>query len=49
MKRPEPNGKLKVVQIGSKLDQTNQINKNLPTSLKEELLAFLRRNVDLFA
>lgn len=28
MKRPEPDGELKIVQIGSKLDQITQINKS---------------------
>ena len=49
MKRPEPNGELEVVQIRTKPDQTTRINKNLPVSLKKELVAFLRKNVNLFA
>ena len=48
-KRLEPNGELEVVQIESKNDQTTRVYKNLPMSLKEELMAFLRKNVDLFA
>ena len=30
-------------------DQITWINKKLPMTLKEELMAFLRKNVDLFA
>lgn len=48
IKRLMPNGELEVEQIGLKNDQTTQINKNLPISLKEKLVAFLRKNVNLF-
>ena len=37
------------MKIGSKNDQRTRINKNLLVSLKKELVAFLRKNVDLFA
>ena len=49
MKRLEPDGKLDAVQIGPKSNQTTQINKSLSTSLKEKLLTFSNRHVDLFA
>ena len=48
-KRPEPDGELEVVQIELEDDQTNWVNKNLPFPLNEKLVAFLRRNMDLFA
>ena len=49
MKRSEPDGELKIVQIGSKADQTTRINKSLSTSLKEKILTLLKKNADLFA
>ena len=40
-KRPE--------QIRLKDDQTTRVNKNLPFPLKEKVVVFLRKNVDLLA
>ena len=48
MKSLELNGELEIMQIGSKPNQSSWINKNLPMSLEEELVTFLRKNVDLF-
>ena len=48
-KKPEPGWELDIVHIENTVDQTTQINKSLSTSLKEEFVTFLRRNVDVFA
>ena len=49
MKRPELDGELETIQIELDLKQTTWINRSLLSSLKEELLAFLRKNANLFA
>ena len=36
------------MQIRPKNDQMTRINKNLSISVKEELMVFLKKNVDLF-
>ena len=48
-RRPELDGELEEIQIGKESGQTTRINKNLPTSLKQDLAIFLRFNADLFA
>ena len=47
--RSEPDGELEEIQIGKESGQTTQINKNLPTMLKQDLAVFLKTNADLFA
>ena len=46
--RLEPDGKLEKIQIGKESEQTTQINKNLPTTMKQDLVTFLKSNADLF-
>ena len=48
-KRPKTDGDLEVIQISSKVEQTTQINKSLPTPLKQELITPLKKNTNLFA
>ena len=48
-RRPKPDGELEEVQIGKKHEQTTRVNKDLPTMMKRDLVAFLRSNADLFA
>ena len=48
-KRPEPKGKLEEVQVGNSKEKTTRISKNLPISIKLELIATLRKNSNLFA
>ena len=45
----ELDGELKEIQIGSEVFHTTRTNKSLSFSLKEKLVAFLRKNMELFA
>ena len=48
-RRPEPDGELDEIQIEKKPGQTTNINKALPTYMKEDLITVLKSNADLFA
>ena len=48
-RRPESDCELEEVQIDNNPGQTTQINKALPTMLKQDLVTLLKSKVDLFA
>ena len=48
-RRPELDGELNEVQIGVEPSQTTRINKAFPILLKQDLVALLKSNTNLFA